>query len=187
MTKMIKAKYVGAVGLNDPDSGLRVEIEIFKLETGGMIGVDSSFLANTMEPVYSPFDEGVELELDVGNQENVLSIMLLSKKQSEMHDCGICKQDGWARDPREPEEVLCVACFEAAFPGKAFLGCHVSGCRKCCYNSAATPRGRGLDYFCDDHHKEHMRTPKDLTPWRRGLTATQIADMLRSNFFHPGV
>jgi hypothetical protein len=67
----IKGKFVKTIVVNDDDvkdefgNGVLVEISIFKLETGGMIGVDESFLANTDEPVYSPYDNGVELNLDL--------------------------------------------------------------------------------------------------------------------------
>jgi hypothetical protein len=61
---MIKGTFIKTITVTDPDSGLGVEVSIYKLETGGMIGVDESFLANTNEPVYSPFDLGEELDLD---------------------------------------------------------------------------------------------------------------------------
>jgi hypothetical protein len=61
---MINGKFVKTITLADPDTGFDVWVAIYKLETGGMIGVDESFLANTDEPVYSPFDYGEELNLD---------------------------------------------------------------------------------------------------------------------------
>lgn len=60
----IKTKLVKVIQVIDPDSNLPVDVTILKMETGGMIGVDSSFLENTEEPVFSPFDEGVELDFD---------------------------------------------------------------------------------------------------------------------------
>lgn len=61
---MIKGKYVKTIKVTDPDSGGEVDLAIYKMETGGMVGVDESFLANTDEPVFSPYDSGVELNLD---------------------------------------------------------------------------------------------------------------------------
>jgi hypothetical protein len=55
---MIKGTFIKTITVTDPDCGVDVEVSIYKLETGGMIGVDESFLTNTNEPVYSPFDFG---------------------------------------------------------------------------------------------------------------------------------
>lgn len=60
----IKGKFVKSITVLDEDSKAEVQVSIYKLETGGMIGVDESFLANTDEPVYSPYDVGVELNLE---------------------------------------------------------------------------------------------------------------------------
>jgi len=60
----MKGKFVKIVIIRDPDSKLDVNVQIFKLENGGMIGIDESFIANTDEPIFSPFDHGVELDLD---------------------------------------------------------------------------------------------------------------------------
>jgi hypothetical protein len=54
---MINTKQISEITLIDPDTNLPVEVTILKLETGGIIGIDSSFLSNTDEPVYSPFDK----------------------------------------------------------------------------------------------------------------------------------
>ena len=62
---MIKGKFVKSITVLDPDSKMDVEVQIFKLETGGMIGIDESFIANTDEPIFSPFDKGVKLVLDI--------------------------------------------------------------------------------------------------------------------------
>ena len=61
---MIKGTFIKTITVTDPDFGFDVGVSIYKLETGGMIGVDESFLANSDEPVYSPFDFGEELDLD---------------------------------------------------------------------------------------------------------------------------
>lgn len=64
MNEKIKAKFVTEVWIADTDSNLQVSIAILKMETGGMIGIDSSFLEQDIGPVYSPLDEGVELEIE---------------------------------------------------------------------------------------------------------------------------
>ena len=64
MPDRIKAKQVAELSVTDPDSGAEVHVGIFKLETGGMIGIDSSYVEQDVGPVYSPFDRGAELELD---------------------------------------------------------------------------------------------------------------------------
>lgn len=60
----IKGKFVQTIITIDPDSKSEVSITIYKLDTGGMIGIDESFLVNTDDPVYSPYDSGIELDLD---------------------------------------------------------------------------------------------------------------------------
>lgn len=60
----INSKPVTVVTVTDPDSQLPVEVAIIKLETGGMIGVDASYLSNTDEPVYSPFDFATEVNVE---------------------------------------------------------------------------------------------------------------------------
>ena len=60
----INSRPVTVVTVTDPDSRLPVEVAIIKLETGGMVGVDASFLSNTDEPVYSPFDFGTEINVE---------------------------------------------------------------------------------------------------------------------------
>jgi hypothetical protein len=64
MEKTIKGKQLQVITVIDPDTKAPVEVAIFKLETGGMVGIDESFLANTEEPVYSPFDKGIALDLE---------------------------------------------------------------------------------------------------------------------------
>ena len=60
----MKGKYIRTVIIADPDSGLDVHIAIYKLDNAGMVGIDESYLENTDGPVFSPFDYGVELDLD---------------------------------------------------------------------------------------------------------------------------
>lgn len=60
----MKGKFVKSITIIDPDTKLEVQVGIYKLTNGGMVGIDESFLANTDEPVFSPFDPGVILDLD---------------------------------------------------------------------------------------------------------------------------
>ena len=63
----MKANFVETVSVTDPDSGGEVHFSIFKLESGGMIGVDASFIEQEVGPVFSPFDRNIELQLEEGN------------------------------------------------------------------------------------------------------------------------
>jgi hypothetical protein len=60
----IKTKFVKEIIVIDPDTGNDVGVAIYKLETGGMIGIDSSYLEQDVGVVYSPFDENIELEIE---------------------------------------------------------------------------------------------------------------------------
>ena len=53
-------KLVCRVTVIDPDSQQLVELEVYKLDGGGMVGIDSSFIEQEL-PVYSPFDKNVEI------------------------------------------------------------------------------------------------------------------------------
>lgn len=56
----IPTKMIASAIVIDPDTGLRVEVEIRKLHTGGMVGLDASYLeqlADGEHPV-SPYDDG---------------------------------------------------------------------------------------------------------------------------------
>jgi len=52
--------FVTKVCVIDPDSKQLVDLEIYKLDGGGIVGIDSSFLAQDL-PVYSPFDKNTEI------------------------------------------------------------------------------------------------------------------------------
>lgn len=60
---MIKTKFVSHITVTDPDSGLPVELEIRKLETGAMVGIDGSYLEQDIGQVCSPYDKGCLLEI----------------------------------------------------------------------------------------------------------------------------
>ncbi len=54
------AKLVTTITVVDPDTNGDVEIEIYKEEnSGGMVGIDASYLASTFEVAISPYHNGV--------------------------------------------------------------------------------------------------------------------------------
>lgn len=63
---MIASRFVSNITVIDPDTRLPVEIEIRKLATGGMIGLDGSFLENTDKPIFSPYDAGYRVDVENG-------------------------------------------------------------------------------------------------------------------------
>lgn len=50
------------ITVKDPDTGAEVKLDVYKTQGGGVVAIDSSFIA-TEEPVYSPFDKGTELNI----------------------------------------------------------------------------------------------------------------------------
>lgn len=60
---LIKTKYVTTVNVIDPDTKLPVTVEIRKLATGGMVGIDGSWLESDEGPTYSPYDRGIQLHI----------------------------------------------------------------------------------------------------------------------------
>lgn len=66
----INGKYVTTITVVDPDSKGEVQVEIYKLDSGAMVGIDGSFLESETEaPVYSPYDKGVEIHPDTFEQD----------------------------------------------------------------------------------------------------------------------
>jgi hypothetical protein len=61
---MIKSTFVRVISVRDPDTLDLVEIEIRKLETGAMMGIDGSYLEQDVGKVYSPYDKNVEIDVD---------------------------------------------------------------------------------------------------------------------------
>jgi len=59
----IKTKFVKSIMVIDPDSKLPVQIEIRKMETGPIVGIDGSWLESDIGNTYSPYDNGIELEI----------------------------------------------------------------------------------------------------------------------------
>lgn len=59
--KSIGSKYVASVLVTDPDTKLNVEVEIRKLETGLMVGLDAVFLEKTDDDAYSPYDSKTKI------------------------------------------------------------------------------------------------------------------------------
>lgn len=56
--KKTTAKFVQEIEVIDPDTKLVVHVAIYKEEHGGMFGVDSSYVAQEVGPVKSPFGNG---------------------------------------------------------------------------------------------------------------------------------
>lgn len=89
----LTVKFVREITVIDPDTNAPVEVTILKLETGGMIGIDSTFLANTEEPVYSPFDNGVEVDVENYEQpktvpvEQPTKVLIVVEKGMVTHVC----------------------------------------------------------------------------------------------------
>jgi hypothetical protein len=61
--KMLSSKYVSTVNVIDPDTGGLVEVEIRKLENGPMIGLDGSFLEQTDDDAFSPYDADTKISI----------------------------------------------------------------------------------------------------------------------------
>ncbi len=59
----IKAKFVWNLTVIDPDTNLPVEIDIYKMETGPMVGLDACPLEADF-PILSPYDENTQLEIE---------------------------------------------------------------------------------------------------------------------------
>ena len=65
LQRIIKAKFVDAITVIDPDSKGEVIVEIYKDPVSdGMFGVDSSFIEQVDNIVPSPFNKNVQLKLD---------------------------------------------------------------------------------------------------------------------------
>jgi len=56
--KKVKTIYIKEISVIDPDSKLEVHVGIYKdTQSGGIFGVDSSFLDQTDEDIVSPFSK----------------------------------------------------------------------------------------------------------------------------------
>jgi len=60
----IKTKNVSTVTVTDPDSKLPVDIQILKMESGAMVGIDASFIEQDTGDIYSPYDKYAYLEIN---------------------------------------------------------------------------------------------------------------------------
>ena len=86
----MKTRYVTTVTVTDPDSKAAVEVEIRKTESGGMVGIDGSFLEQDVGPVYSPYDEGVVLEIsdDEKTKEHGVTVEVYDpSRHPQVDDC----------------------------------------------------------------------------------------------------
>lgn len=63
LREVIRTKHVITLDVMDPDTRLPVTIEIRKLETGALVGLDGAFLEQLCDEdmVFSPYEEGVRL------------------------------------------------------------------------------------------------------------------------------
>lgn len=61
--QMLSSKYVATVTVIDPDTNAPVEVEIRKLETGPMIGLDGCFLEQTDDDAFSPYDADTKISI----------------------------------------------------------------------------------------------------------------------------
>ena len=59
----VASMFVKTITVRDPDTGGNVELEIRKLSTGPMVGIDGSYLDQDVGPVYSPYDKGVAIHI----------------------------------------------------------------------------------------------------------------------------
>jgi hypothetical protein len=62
---MVKGKHIQTITVTDPDSKLPVELAIFKLANGAVIGIDESFISNTDEDICNPYTKNSLLDLDI--------------------------------------------------------------------------------------------------------------------------
>jgi hypothetical protein len=53
--RIIDSKYVDTVDVTDPDTGLRCPVEIRKLASGELVGLDGCWLENKDGPARSPY------------------------------------------------------------------------------------------------------------------------------------
>jgi hypothetical protein len=60
----IQAKKVQTITVIDPDTKFPVNVIIAKLDNGAMVGIDESYLANTEEPVYTPYQKAKQINVD---------------------------------------------------------------------------------------------------------------------------
>jgi hypothetical protein len=64
MTSMVEARFVTQITVTDPDSKGAVELEIWKDPTsGGLVGIDASFLDQMDDVMPNPFNLRTKLHL----------------------------------------------------------------------------------------------------------------------------
>jgi len=63
LVRKVSGKFVAAITVIDPDTSKEVEIEIWKMENGGMIGIDSmAFRGQGGGPIWSAFDRNTTVK-----------------------------------------------------------------------------------------------------------------------------
>jgi len=61
---VVNASFITQIVVTDPDTGARVEMEVWKDPTsGGLFAIDASFLDDVTEEIPSPFNPHVSLHL----------------------------------------------------------------------------------------------------------------------------
>jgi len=64
MVTKVSAKFIREIEVKDPDTGGVVEVELWKdSESGGIFGIDSSFLDQVRDEILSPFNQKTVLVL----------------------------------------------------------------------------------------------------------------------------
>jgi len=58
----ILIRFVQEVAVEDPDTKGMVVLAIYRLETGPMVGIDTSYVAERVAQVFSPYDIGIRLQ-----------------------------------------------------------------------------------------------------------------------------
>lgn len=59
----MEPKYIKSISVTDPDTRAEVEVEIWKLPNGGIVGIDASFLDKVDDTICDPFNEGEKITL----------------------------------------------------------------------------------------------------------------------------
>ena len=76
-TRLIVTKYVDTIDVADPDTGLKVPVEIRKLADGSMVGLDGSYLESIggLDPYeaypMNPYDENKTQGLLIQDDEKI--------------------------------------------------------------------------------------------------------------------
>ena len=78
---VIQTKCVGVITVKDPDTNLPVELEIRKLEGGPMVALDGCFLEQSEELPFSPYDEGMVLDIPTDEEPSTIAVHVVDTKE----------------------------------------------------------------------------------------------------------